>query len=96
MPVSSLGLVNQVSIANPVYHASGQEGIPGHTFRTPGKHDIITDLLDYGLRYDYLDLPEGDGDGREPFFSPTTPNTALGGIPGGGGVRWFRPGTLQL
>jgi hypothetical protein len=74
-----LGLVNSVSIANPVYPRLGKK-IFGAYIQDSWKvtHKLT---VDYGLRYDYQTYLK-DGDGREPFFSPTTPNPALGGILG--------------
>ncbi|MGB6946711.1 MAG: TonB-dependent receptor [Bryobacteraceae bacterium] len=74
-----LGLVNQVSIANPVYPRLGKKVFGAYVQDSWKVTRKFT--LDYGLRYDYSTYLK-DGYGREPFFSPTTPNPALGGILG--------------
>ena len=74
-----LGLVNQVSIANPVFPRLGKKVFGAYVQDSWKITRKFT--LDYGLRYDYSTYLK-DGYGRNPFFSPTTPNPALGGILG--------------
>jgi hypothetical protein len=74
-----LGLVNNISIANPVYPRLGKKVFGAYVQDSWKVTRKFT--LDYGLRYDYSTYLK-DGYGREPFFSPTTPNPALGGILG--------------
>ncbi len=86
-----LGLVNQVSIANPVYPRLGKKVFGAYVQDSWKITRKFT--LDYGLRYDYSTYLK-DGYGREPFFSPTTPNPALGGILGA--VEFDGDGTRPL
>ncbi len=74
-----LGLVNQVSIANPVFPRLGKKVFGAYVQDSWKVTRKLT--FDYGLRYDYSTYLK-DGYGRDPFFSPTTPNPALGGILG--------------
>ncbi len=74
-----LGLVNQVTIANPVDPRLGKKVLG---FYAQDSWKVTrTFTLDYGLRYDYSTYLKEEY-GRNPYFSPTTPNPALGGIPG--------------
>jgi hypothetical protein len=74
-----LGLVKTVSIANPVDPRLGKHQLG---FFAQDSWKVTRRLtFDYGVRYDYSTyLTEQYG--RDPFFSPTTPNPAVGGIPG--------------
>ncbi len=74
-----LGLVNNVSISNPVDPRVGKK-VLGLYAQDSWK--ITRNLtMDYGLRYDYSTYLQ-EQYGRYPLFSPTAPNPALGGIPG--------------
>src|SRR5262249_20418056 len=68
-----------VSITNPVAPRLGKHQL-GLYAQDSWK---ITRKLtfDYGLRYDFSTYLQEEH-GRDPFFSPTTPNPAVGGIPG--------------
>ncbi len=74
-----LGDVNTIGIANPVDPRLGKS-VFGMYAQDSWK---ITRKLtfDYGLRYDYSTYLREEY-GRAPFFSPTTPNPAVGGILG--------------
>ena len=74
-----LGLVNNVSISSPIDPRLGKK-VFGIYLQDSWK---VTRKLtvDYGLRYDYSTYLQEEH-GRNPYFSPTTPNPALGGILG--------------
>ena len=73
-----LGLVNNVSIANPVDPRLGKTVFGAYIQDSWKVTHKLT--VDYGLRYDSNYLQEEHN--RNPYFSPTTPNPALGGILG--------------
>jgi hypothetical protein len=74
-----LGDVNNVSINNPIDPRLGKK-VFGAYIQDSWK--ITRNLtVDYGLRYDFSTYLQEEH-GRNPYFSPTTPNPALGGIPG--------------
>ncbi|HXP85095.1 MAG TPA: TonB-dependent receptor [Bryobacteraceae bacterium] len=74
-----LGAVKQVSINNPVYPKLGKNQLGLYVQDSWKISRKIT--FDYGLRYDYSTYLR-EQYGRAPFFSPTTPNSALGNILG--------------
>lgn len=74
-----LGLVNQVSIQNPTDPRLGKKVFG--TYAQDSWKVTRSLTVDYGLRYDYSTYLQEEH-GRNPYFSPTTPNPALGGIPG--------------
>jgi hypothetical protein len=74
-----LGDVKTVSIANPVDPRLGKKQFGIYAQDSWKITRKIT--FDYGLRYDYSTYLQ-EQYGRAPFFSPTTPNPALGGILG--------------
>ncbi len=82
-----LGLVNSVSIANPVDPRLGKKVFGAYVQDSWKITHRLT--VDYGLRYDYSTYLKEEH-GRNPFFSPTTPNPAVGGIPGA--VQFEGPG----
>jgi hypothetical protein len=74
-----LGQVKTISIANPLDPRLGKMQL-GLFAQDSWK--IKRNLtVDYGLRYDYSTYLQEEH-GRAQLFSPTTPNPALGGIPG--------------
>jgi len=74
-----LGLVKSVSISNPVDPRLGKKQLG---FYAQDSWKVARTLtVDYGMRYDYSTYLQEEH-GRNPYFSPTTPNPALGGIPG--------------
>jgi hypothetical protein len=84
-----LGDVKQISIANPVAPRLGKHELG--FFAQDSWKVTRTLTLDYGLRYDYSTyLTEEHA--RDPFFSPTTPNPALGGILGAVAFDGYGPG----
>jgi hypothetical protein len=74
-----LGLVNNVSINNPIDPRLGKKVFGAYVQDSWKVTRKIT--VDYGLRYDYSTYLQEEY-GRNPYFSPTTPNPALGGILG--------------
>jgi hypothetical protein len=82
-----LGLVNSVSIANPVDPRLGKKVFGAYVQDSWKITHRLT--VDYGLRYDYATYLREEY-GRNPFFSPTTPNPTLGGILGA--VQFEGPG----
>lgn len=74
-----LGLVQQVSISNPVEPRLGKKQFG--TYAQDSWKVTRKFTLDYGVRYDYSTYLQEEH-GRDPFFSPTTPNPAVGNIPG--------------
>jgi hypothetical protein len=74
-----LGLVNNISIANPVNPRLGKHQLGLYAQDSWKITRKIT--FDYGIRYDYSTYLQEEH-GRDPFFSPTTPNPAVGGILG--------------
>jgi hypothetical protein len=74
-----LGAVNSVSISNPVDPRIGKKQFGVYAQDSWKVTRKIT--FDYGVRYDYSTYLQ-EQYGRAPFFSPTTPNPAVGGIPG--------------
>ena len=74
-----LGLVNNVSIANPIDPRLGKKVFGAYVQDSWKVTRKLT--VDYGLRYDYSTYLQEEH-GRNPYFSPTTPNPALGGILG--------------
>jgi len=74
-----LGDVKSVSIANPVDPRLGKKQFGIYAQDSWKITRKIT--FDYGLRYDYSTYLQ-EQYGRAPFFSPTTPNPAVGGILG--------------
>jgi hypothetical protein len=74
-----LGQVKTVSIANPVDPRLGKHQLG---FYAQDSWKVTRKLtVDYGVRYDYSTYLREEH-GRDPFFSPTTPNPAVGNIPG--------------
>ncbi len=73
-----LGDVKQISIANPVAPRLGKHELGFYAQDSWKITRRIT--FDYGLRYDYATYLREEH-GRDPFFSPTTLNPAVG-IPG--------------
>ena len=84
-----LGDVKTISITNPVDPRVGKHQL-GLYVQDSWK---ITRKLtfDYGLRYDFSTYLR-DGYGRDPFFSPTTPNPAVGNILGAMEFDGYGPG----
>lgn len=74
-----LGQVQTVSISNPVEPRLGKKQIGVYAQDSWKVTRKIT--FDYGVRYDYSTYLQ-EQYGRTPFFSPTTPNPAVGNIPG--------------
>jgi hypothetical protein len=74
-----LGLVNNVSISNPIDPRLGKKVFGAYVQDSWKVTRKLT--VDYGLRYDYSTYLQEEHN-RNPYFSPTTPNPALGGIPG--------------
>jgi hypothetical protein len=74
-----LGLVNTVSIQNPIQPRLGKKVFGAYIQDSWKLSHKLT--VDYGLRYDYSTYLQEEH-GRNPYFSPTTPNPALGGILG--------------
>jgi hypothetical protein len=74
-----LGLVNSVSINNPVDPRLGKKVFGAYVQDSWKVTHKLT--VDYGLRYDYSTYLQEEH-GRNPYFSPTIANPALGGIPG--------------
>ena len=74
-----LGAVNQVSINNPVFPRLGKKQLG--LFVQDSWKVTRKFTFDYGLRYDFSSYLQ-EQYGRAPFFSPTTPNAAVGNIPG--------------
>ncbi len=74
-----LGLVNNVSISNPIQPRLGKKVFGAYVQDSWKITRKLT--VDYGLRYDYSTYLQ-EQFGRNPYFSPTTPNPALGGILG--------------
>jgi hypothetical protein len=74
-----LGLVKQVRIDNPVDPRLGKKQLG--LFAQDSWKITRKLTVDYGVRYDYSTYLQEEH-GRNPFFSPTTPNPALGGILG--------------
>jgi hypothetical protein len=74
-----LGDVKTVSVSNPVAPRLGKHQL---AFFLQDSWKVTRKLtVDYGLRYDFSTYLKEEH-GRDPFFSPTTPNPALGGILG--------------
>ncbi len=74
-----LGDVKTVSVSNPVAPRLGKHQL---AFYAQDSWKITRKLtVDYGLRYDFSTYLREEH-GRDPFFSPTTPNPVLGGILG--------------
>jgi hypothetical protein len=74
-----LGLVDSVIMNPPEYPKVGRHAID---FYAQDSWKITRKItLDYGLRYDFQTYVK-EQYGRMPSFSATTPNAALGGIPG--------------
>jgi hypothetical protein len=84
-----LGAVKQVSIANPVYPKLGKNQLGVYVQDSWKVTRKFT--FDYGLRYDYSTYLR-EQYGRAPFFSPTTPNPALGNILGAAHFDGSGPG----
>ncbi len=74
-----LGLVKTISIANPVDPRLGKHQLGLYIQDSWKITRKIT--FDYGVRYDYSTYLK-EQYGRDPFFSPTTPNPAVGGTLG--------------
>jgi hypothetical protein len=74
-----LGDVQQISIANPVDPRLGKHQLGLYAQDSWKVTRKLT--FDYGLRYDFSSYLQEEH-GRDPFFSPTTPNPAVGGLPG--------------
>jgi hypothetical protein len=74
-----LGQVQTVSVSNPVDPRLGKHEIG--LFAQDSWKVTRKITFDYGLRYDYSTYLR-EQYGRAPFFSPTTPNPAVGNIPG--------------
>jgi hypothetical protein len=74
-----LGQVKTVSIANPVDPRLGKHQLGLYAQDSWKVTRKLT--VDYGVRYDYSTYLREEH-GRDPFFSPTTPNPAVGNIPG--------------
>ncbi|HEV3334318.1 MAG TPA: TonB-dependent receptor [Bryobacteraceae bacterium] len=74
-----LGDVKTVSVSNPVAPRLGKHQL---AFFAQDSWKVTRKLtVDYGLRYDFSSYLKEEH-GRDPFFSPTTPNPAVGGILG--------------
>ena len=84
-----LGQVKQVSISNPVDPRLGKKQFGVYVQDSWKITRKIT--FDYGVRYDYSTYLQ-EQYGRAPFFSPTAPNPAVGGIPGAMIFDRFGPG----
>jgi hypothetical protein len=84
-----LGLVNNVSIAGPLDPRLGKTVFGAYAQDSWKITRTLT--LDYGLRYDYATYLQ-EQYGRNPYFSPTTPNSALGGILGAVAFEGSGPG----
>ena len=83
-----LGVVQQVSISNPVFPRIGKTQFGSYAQDTWKIRRNLT--LDYGLRYDYSTYLK-DGHGRDPSFAPNAINP-LTGLPGGTIYDGFGPG----
>ncbi|HEY3822925.1 MAG TPA: TonB-dependent receptor [Bryobacteraceae bacterium] len=84
-----LGLVNNVSIQNPIEPRLGKKVFGAYIQDSWKATRKLT--IDYGLRYDYSTYLQ-EQYGRNPYFSPTTPNPALGGILGAVAFEGNGPG----
>ncbi len=84
-----LGAVKTVSIANPVDPRLGKHQMGYYAQDSWKITRRVT--LDYGLRYDYSTYLREEYT-RDPFFSPTTPNPAVGNIPGAVAFDGYGPG----
>jgi hypothetical protein len=84
-----LGQVQTVSVSNPVDPRLGKHELG--LFAQDSWKITRKITFDYGLRYDYSTYLQ-EQYGRDPFFSPTTPNPALGGIPGAVVFDGYGPG----
>jgi hypothetical protein len=74
-----LGDVKTVSVTNPVVPRLGKHELG---FYAQDSFKVSRKLtVDYGVRYDYSTYLQEEH-GRDTFFSPTTPDPAVGGIPG--------------
>jgi hypothetical protein len=84
-----LGDVKQISISNPVTPRLGKHELG---FFAQDSWKVARRLtVDYGVRYDYSTYLQEEH-GRATFFSPTTPNPAVGGIPGAVVFDGYGPG----
>jgi hypothetical protein len=84
-----LGLVNNVSINSPIDPRLGKKVFGAYVQDSWKVTRKLT--VDYGLRYDYSTYLQEEH-GRNPYFSPTTPNPALGGILGAVAFEGNGPG----
>ena len=84
-----LGDVKTISIANPVDPRLGKHQLGLYAQDSWKVTRKIT--FDYGIRYDYATYLREEH-GRDPFFSPSTPNPALGGILGAMVFDGYGPG----
>jgi len=84
-----LGLVNNVTIQNPIDPRLGKKVFGAYVQDSWKVTRKLT--VDYGLRYDYSTYLQ-EQYGRNPYFSPTTPNPALGGILGAVAFEGDGPG----
>jgi hypothetical protein len=84
-----LGDVNQVTIANPTDSRLGKKQLGVYIQDSWKAKKTLT--VDYGLRYDYSTYLQEEY-GRDPVFSPTTSNPAVGGIPGAVTFDGYGPG----
>ncbi|MBV9505686.1 MAG: TonB-dependent receptor, partial [Acidobacteriia bacterium] len=84
-----LGDVKTVSISNPVAPRLGKHQLG---FYAQDSWKVTRRLtVDYGLRYDFSTYLKEEH-GRDPFFSPTVPNPAVGNIPGAIIFEGYGPG----
>jgi hypothetical protein len=74
-----LGAVKTISITNPVDPRLGKHQLGLYAQDSWKVTRRLT--FDYGVRYDFSSYLKEEH-GRDPFFSPTTPNPAVGNIPG--------------
>jgi hypothetical protein len=84
-----LGLVDNVSIQSPLDPRLGKKVFG--TYVQDSWKVTRTLTVDYGLRYDYSTYLKEEH-GRNPYFSPTTPNPNLGGILGAVAFEGSGPG----